>query len=96
MFNTIKNQIEVSMATMVHRACEFQEALTAYEFETSKTAFDDEKADGYFNIAFNRANWSITLAQDLGLNPNMVCKKCIDFMEDYRDKRIQMGLICNG
>ena len=86
------------MATMVHRTCEFQEALTAYDCQIwlRDADKDDAKADEYFRIAFLKADWAISLAKDLGLNPNMVCKKCVTFMHEYANKRHQMGLLWNG
>ena len=98
MINLIQNQIEVAIANMVEVTSEFQRAATAYEclLWVRDADRDDEREDYYFKTAVNKADWSIKLAKDLGLDPNVVCKMCVTFMDDYKNKIDDMGLIWRG
>jgi len=85
---TIINEIEFGVADVVFYISAFAEHHAVHITEANKSSerYDYEACTAAFDRAKNYANLAILTCEDLGLNPAVVCKDAVSFMDKYKIK----------
>ncbi len=81
----IINEIEFGVADIVFYTSAFAEHYAVYITEANKSSgsYDYEACTAAFDRAKDYAKLAILTCEDLGLNPAVVCKDVVSFMDEY-------------
>jgi len=83
---TIINRIEKDIAELVYHTSYFTEMYSRYTQEANKSSKDysHTRATYLFEKSVHYAKYAISIAQEMGLNPEVVCRDCVIFMDSYK------------
>ena len=87
---TIIKQIESGVQDIVYYTSAFTEHYTHYITECNKPSkqYRHSFADAAFRRAHKSAQYAISVCQELGLDPAVVCRDQVNFMDSYKDKAV--------
>mgnify|MGYP005990036241 CR=1 FL=1 len=85
---TIIKQIESGVQDIVYHTSAFTEHYTHYVNESDKPSkqYRHSFADAAFCRARKNAEYAISLCEELGLDPAVVCRDQVNFMGSYFNK----------
>jgi len=87
---TIIKQIESGIQDIVYYTSAFTEHYTVYITEANKSSkqYRHSFADAAFRRAHKNAQYAISVCQELGLDPAVVCRDQVNFMDSYFNKAV--------
>lgn len=83
---TLINRIEKDIAELVYYTSYFTEMYSRYTEQANKSSKDysHTRATYLFGKSVHYAKYAISTAQEMGLNPEVVCRDCVIFMDSYK------------
>lgn len=86
MTKTLLSSIEIAMEDMVRYTSNYTETYTLYVQEANKPSrkYNHKRANHFFHSAAAWSQRAIEYAQDLGLDPEIVCRDCVNFLNSYK------------
>jgi len=86
MTNILLSSLQTAMADMVYYTSAYTEMYTLYVQEANKSSseYNKKRADYFFHNSDSKARRAIQYALDLGLDPEVVCKDCVNFFDSYK------------
>lgn len=83
---TIINRTEKDIAELVYYTSYFNEMYSRYTEQANKPSKDysHKGATYFFEKSVHYAKYAISTAQEMGLNPEVVCSDCVIFMDSYK------------
>lgn len=87
---SIIKKIEAGVQDIVYYTSAFTEHYTHYITECNKPSkqYRHSFADAAFRRAHKSANYAISVCEELGLDPAVVCRDQVNFMDSYKDKLV--------